>query len=139
MHAEPPLTDLLIHLCGALEWDDAQRAGEVRPESLTAVGFVHLSAPWQVHLPANRLFAGRADLNALYVDPAALHAPLRWEAGVPGDPDSMLFPHLYGPLPVSAVVAFRPYRPGPDGRFSALIHRPVQCGAGASWPRRGKC
>jgi len=126
VHPELPDAELLIHLCGAADWDDAQRVGEIRPESLAAVGFVHLSAPGQVHLPANRLFAGRADLNALYVDTAAVHAPLRWEAGVPGDPDSMLFPHLYGPLPVSAVVALRPYRPGPDGRFSALIHRPSQ-------------
>jgi len=126
MDSEPLDADLLIHLCGAREWDDAQRVGEVRPESLAVMGFVHLSAPWQVHLPANRLFAGRADLNALYVAPAALRAPLRWEAGVPGDPDAMLFPHLYGPLPVSAVVALRPYRPGSDGRFPALIHRPSQ-------------
>ena len=124
VHSEPLDTDVLIHLCGALEWEDAQRAGEVRPESLALAGFVHLSAPWQVHLPANRLFAGRRDLTALSVDPAALHAPLRWEPGVPGDPRTMLFPHLYGPLPVAAVVAARPYRPGPDGRFAPLIHRP---------------
>ena len=116
--------DLLIHLCEDGEWEDAQPAGELRPASLAEVGFVHLSAPWQVHLPANRLFAGRTDINALYVDTAALHAPLRWEPGVPGDPDSMLFPHLYGPLPVTAVMEVRPYRPGPDGRFSAVIHRP---------------
>ena len=121
-----PDAELLIHLCGAAEWDDAQRAGVVRPESLSAVGFVHLSAPWQVHLPANRLFAGRADLTALSVDPAALHAPLYWEPGVPDDPESMLFPHLYGPLPVAAVVEVRPYRPGPDGRFGPLIHRPFR-------------
>lgn len=130
---------LLIHLCTGEEWEDAQRAGEVRPESLAATGFVHLSGPEQVHLPANRLFAGRTDLTALYVDPALVHAPLRWEPGVPGDPVSMLFPHLYGPLPVPAVVAFRPYRPGPDGRFSALIHSPSGPGGGASSSRRSEC
>lgn len=124
MSAEPSDAEVLIHLCGAGEWNDAQTVGEVRPESLALAGFVHLSAPWQVHLPANRLFLGRADLTALYVDPAALHAPLRWEPGVPGDPESMLFPHLYGPLPISAVLAVRPYRPEPDGRFPVLIHRP---------------
>lgn len=123
MTPEHLATELLIHLCSAREWRDAQQSGEVRPESLALAGFVHLSTPRQVHLPANRIFAGRTDLNALYVDPSALDAPLRWEPGVPADPDSMLFPHLYGPLPVAAVVAVHPYRPGPDGRFSALIHR----------------
>lgn len=123
MKPEPSDGDLLIHLCGAEEWQDAQRAGQLQPESLAVAGFVHLSTPWQVHLPANRIFAGREDLVALHVDPSVLDAPLRWEPGVPGDPESMLFPHLYGPLPASAVVAVHPYRPGPDGRFGALIHK----------------
>lgn len=130
---------LLIHLCSAAEWEDAQRVGEVRPESLAEAGFVHLSGPGQVHLPANRLFTGRADLTALYVDPAVVHAPLRWEPGAPGDPESMLFPHLYGPLPVSAVVAVRPYRPGPDGRFSELIHRPSGQACPTSSSRCSQC
>lgn len=124
MTPEPTDDAPLIHLCRAGDWDAARREGEVRPESLREVGFVHLSAPWQVHLPANRLFAGCADLVALHVDPAALDAPVRWEPGVPGDPESMLFPHLYGPLPASAVREVQPYRPGPDGRFAPLIHRP---------------
>ena len=128
--------ELLIHLCGAGEWDEAQRLGEVRPESQTVAGFVHLSAPWQVQLPANRLFAGRTDLIALFVDPSALHAPLLWEPGVPGDPESMLFPHLYGHLPAAAVVEVRPYRPGPDGLFRPLIHRPFRYTA-APWPQKG--
>ena len=115
---------MLVHLCSAGEWVDAQKVGEIRPESLAVTGFVHLSAPWQVHLPANRLFAGRTDLNALLVDPAALRAPVRWEPGVPGDPESMLFPHLYGPLPAAVVLEVRPYRPGPDGRFHPVIHSP---------------
>jgi uncharacterized protein (DUF952 family) len=59
----------------------------------------------------------------LYLDPDRLGAPVRWEPGVPGDPASMLFPHLYGPLLVDAVVDVRPYRPGPDGRFAEVIHR----------------
>ena len=106
--------DRLIHLCSAQEWDDARAAGRVSP---SPAGFVHLSTPEQVHLPANRLFAGRPDMVALLVDLRGLDTPLRWEPGVPGDPAAMLFPHLYGPLPVRTVVAVQPYRPGPDGRF----------------------
>ena len=116
--------DLLVHLCAASEWEAAQAAGELRPPSFSDIGFVHLSTQHQVHLPANRLFAGRCDLVLLYVDPAGLTAPLRWEPGVPGDPESMLFPHLYGAVPTSAVVAVRRYRPGLDDRFAPLIHRP---------------
>jgi uncharacterized protein (DUF952 family)/GNAT superfamily N-acetyltransferase len=107
-HAEGPL----LHLITPAEWRAALRTGAVTPPSLREVGFVHLSSPAQVHLPAERLFPGRRDVVLLAVDPARLTAPVRWEPGVPGDPASMRFPHLYGPLPTSAVVAVLPWRPG---------------------------
>ncbi|HMZ14158.1 MAG TPA: DUF952 domain-containing protein [Mycobacterium sp.] len=115
-----PNPDVLLHLCGQRDWNAARRGGELCPDSLREVGFVHLSAPEQVHLPANRLFAGRTDLVLLHIDPDRLGSPVRWEHGVPTDPESMLFPHLYGPLPVSAVVMVTPYVPGPDGSFAPL-------------------
>jgi uncharacterized protein (DUF952 family) len=113
---------VLLHLCGADEWRSANERGEHRPESLSAVGFVHLSAPEQVHLPANRLYAGRTDLVLLRIDPDLLSDPVLWEPGLSTDPEAMLFPHLYGPLPISAVIGVTPYQPGPDGRFPALTH-----------------
>ncbi len=33
----------------------------------------------------------------------------------------MLFPHLYGPLPVAAVLRVTPYPPGDDGVFPAVV------------------
>lgn len=115
-----PMSKIFVHLCGSADWADAQVSGALVPESLERVGFVHLSTPRQVHLPANRLYRERMDLVLLQVDPAKVAAPVRWEPGVPEDPASMLFPHLYGPLPVAAVTGVSPYRPGPDGVFPAL-------------------
>jgi uncharacterized protein (DUF952 family) len=115
-----PLPAVLVHLCGAEEWRSAQANGELRPGSLASNGFVHLSTPEQVHLPANRLYAGRTDLVLLRIDPARLSSPVRWEPGVPTDPAAMVFPHLYGPLPVTAVISITSYRPGADGRFAAV-------------------
>ena len=46
-------------------------------------------------------------------------------AGRTGDPSSMRFPHLYGPLPVAAVTSVLPYRPGPDGRFAPPVGLPA--------------
>ena len=110
----------LLHICPASAWQMAQRHGELRPDSLAEVGFVHLSTPAQVHLPANRLYQGRGDLLLLHIDPALLFVPVRWEPGVTTDPTSMVFPHLYGPLPVAAVIAVTEYRPGPGGLFTPL-------------------
>jgi uncharacterized protein (DUF952 family) len=110
----------LVHLCSNDEWRTAQERGEHRPESLVVSGFVHLSTPEQVHLPANRLYAGRTDLVLLRIDSAHLSSPVRWEPGVPSDPDGMVFPHLYGALPVCAVINVTPYLPDEHGRFGPL-------------------
>ena len=102
---------VLVHLVEPGVWRAALDVGALCSPSLADQGFVHLSSPAQVHLPAGRLFPGRRDLVLLVVDPARLADPVRWEPGVPGDPPGMRFPHLHGPLPVSAVVAVVPYRP----------------------------
>ena len=91
-------TSVLLHLTTPAEWRAALTAGAVVPPSLAEVGFVHLSTPEQVHLPAQRLFPGRRDVVLLVVDPARLTDPVRFEPGVPGDPTGMRFPHLFGPL-----------------------------------------
>jgi uncharacterized protein (DUF952 family) len=111
---------VLVHLCSNDDWEVGQRLGALRPESLETVGFVHLSALEQVHLPANRLYAGRTDLVLLRIDAARLSSPVRWEPGVPTDPAGMVFPHLYGELPVHAVINVTPYVPDETGRFGAL-------------------
>ncbi|CCQ16694.1 putative uncharacterized protein [Rhodococcus sp. AW25M09] len=110
-------SDDLVHICTAGEWLSMRGQARYTPDSYGEVGFVHLSTPQQVHLPANRLFPGREDLVLLRLDTTRLDAPVRWEPGVPSDPQSMVFPHLYGPLPIAAVTAVLDYRPGPDGTF----------------------
>jgi uncharacterized protein (DUF952 family)/ribosomal protein S18 acetylase RimI-like enzyme len=102
---------LLTHLIEPAAWRAALADGAVAPPSLESVGFVHLSTPDQAHLPAERLYPGRRDLVLLVVDPDRLTDPVRMEPGVPTDPGGMLFPHLYGPLPITAVIATVPYRP----------------------------
>ena len=116
------MTDLLLHLCTPADWRSALGTGTLAPPSLAEVGFVHLSTPEQVALPAQRLFGGRRDLVLLAVARHAIDAAgieVRWEPGVPGDPESMRFPHAYGAIPVHAVHAVLPYRPDREGRFEA--------------------
>jgi uncharacterized protein (DUF952 family) len=132
-HFGPPVGSLgkvacspgvLVHLCGVQEWLRARSRGGIRPESCDSSSkapFIHLSTLEQVHLPANRLYRGRRDLVLLYIDPAALDSPVRWERGVATDPESMLFPHLYGPLPVRAVIRVTAYLPAPDGTFPPFL------------------
>ncbi len=97
MTAEP-----LVHIVAAAAWAEAQRCGELRPGSLATEGFVHLSWPRQLAGTAARFYAGAPDHLVLVVDPARLTDPVVEEQAT--DVDDR-FPHLYGPLPVDAVVA----------------------------------
>ncbi|WP_072687697.1 DUF952 domain-containing protein [Rhodococcus marinonascens] len=118
-HANADGAEVLVHICSRGEWRAAERDGSRVPDTFSADGFIHLSTLAQVHLPANRLFTGRTDLVLLRVEPGALGSPVRWEPGIPTDPGSMLFPHLYGPLPVSAVAGVEIYLPDAEGTFPA--------------------
>ena len=92
---------VIYKLLNALEWRAAAGTGSYPGSDLDrADGFIHFSTADQVVETAGRYFAGRRDLMLLAVDPAPLGDALRWEPSRGGE----LFPHLYGPLPVSAVV-----------------------------------
>jgi uncharacterized protein (DUF952 family) len=107
------MSERLFHITTPAEWATAQRAGTHAPPSLASEGFVHLSAGRQLVRTANKHFPGRSGLLVLELDPAALDVV--WEDLGAGEP----FPHVYGPLPASAVIAARSLEPGQDGRFVA--------------------
>ena len=104
----------VVHAMARGEWDGVRR--EVRPASLAAEGFIHLSTPEQIAWVCTERFAGREDLVLLVVDPRRLPVPLVWEDCYD---TGQAFPHLYAPLPVTAVTAVLDYRPGADGRFGS--------------------
>ncbi len=70
-------------------------------------GYVHFSAAHQVASTARKHFANQTDLLLLAIDVERLEASLRWE---PARDD--LFPHLYGALPMDAVVRVQPLHEG---------------------------
>jgi uncharacterized protein (DUF952 family) len=94
-------------------WRQAESEGRLigAPVDLSD-GYIHFSTAEQARETAARHFAGQADLVLVAVDASALGDALRWEPSRGG----ALFPHLYGHLPVSAVLSVRPLPLGADGR-----------------------
>jgi uncharacterized protein (DUF952 family) len=103
----------VLHLTTRAEWDAAQPAGTYEPAGFAAEGFVHCSTPEQVVAVANRFYRGAGDCVLLEVDPALTGVELRWEPGA--DRSDELFPHVYGRIPVTAVVAVHTFPEGPEG------------------------
>ena len=67
-------------------------------------GFIHLSTAAQARRTARLHFAGQDDLVLVADDGTKLGDALKYEPSRDGD----LFPHLYGPLPLTAVLSVRP-------------------------------
>ncbi len=67
-------------------------------------GYIHLSTAAQLTATVDKHYAGATDLHVAEVDLAALGDAIRWEQARGGQD----FPHIYGPLPLSAVVAYSP-------------------------------
>lgn len=74
-------------------------------------GFIHFSTAAQAPETAAKYFAGESGLVLAEIDPNRLASPLKWEPSRGG----ALFPHLYGALPLSAVVRTWILAAGPDG------------------------
>lgn len=91
----------LFHITTRAAWAAAQAAGEYRAPSLAEVGFIHLSTAAQWPATLARFFAGQRELVLLEID-AARAGDIRFERADGDD-----FPHLYGPLPLAAVVSVR--------------------------------
>ena len=103
----------IYHMCRREEWATAQASGRyVGSTQDTADGFIHFSTAAQVRESAAKHRAGQSGLVLLAVDAELLGAALRWEPSRGG----ALFPHLYGPLPLAAVIAAHDLPLGSDGR-----------------------
>ena len=107
------MNGIIFHMCRREEWAAAEASGVYGGSSQdVADGFIHFSTADQVEESAARHRAGQSGLVLLAVDAARLGEALRWETSRGG----RLFPHLYGTLPVGAVVAVHDLPLGDDGR-----------------------
>lgn len=91
----------IFHICTLKAWKEAESQGIYSgTEDDDRDGFIHFSAREQAPAVAARYRAGQTGLVMLEVDTSQLGPVLKWESSAAGD----LFPHLYGALPLSAVL-----------------------------------
>ena len=82
---------------------------------LRDVGFMHCCWRHQVEPVANATYRDAGPVLLLTIDSDLVASEIKVESG--GGPED--FPHVYGPLPVAAVVAAEPLEPAPGGLFVA--------------------
>ncbi|MGH3244190.1 MAG: DUF952 domain-containing protein [Spirillospora sp.] len=105
-----PTRDTLLHIAERTHWEAARDTGvsygmSTLGRTLDEEGFIHCSSDMaQVDGVLGRFYAAvpRSDLVLLVIDVPRLDVPVRYE---PVGDD--LFPHVHGPIPVSAVIDVR--------------------------------
>jgi uncharacterized protein (DUF952 family) len=101
----------IFHLAFASDWAAAQEAGaytvSTRGRTLADEGFIHCSRGDQWTGVRDRFYSDVAEaLLLLQIDTDRLDVPVLDEAGEPGSAET--FPHVYGPIPLDAVVKAMP-------------------------------
>jgi uncharacterized protein (DUF952 family)/heme-degrading monooxygenase HmoA len=102
----------VLHLALPDDWEHARQLGQytvsTRGVTLAQEGFIHCSYEHQVEAVANRFYSDLDHLLLLSIDTAGVDAPVVVEPPYPGAPEA--FPHIYGPIPLTAVVAVTEWR-----------------------------
>ena len=108
----------VYHIAKKEDWQNAQNKGLYKVGSLHRSfeqdGFIHLAYATQVNVIADLIYNHTAELLLLTIDPLKLTSVIKDEqAEYPNE----LFPHLYGPLNVDAVINVSTYTPLSNGKF----------------------
>ena len=123
----------IFHLALASDWAAAQRAGDYRistlGRTLAEEGFIHASRGDQWPAVRDRFYGDVTEqLLLLQIDTDLVGVPIVEEAPAPGVSET--FPHIYGPLPVAAVVKVIPLEPA----VPAAVRRPAEAATAPAEP-----
>ena len=95
----------ILRITPRARWYQAVADGEYRGDDLAAEGFIHALTLEQLGFVVGKFYRGRTDLVVLRIDPDTLKSPVKWENP---HPTWKLFPHIYGPINIEAVVEVIP-------------------------------
>ncbi len=106
----------IFHLAVPDDWVAAFATGEYRMSTrgvtLEQEGFIHCSTRAQMQDTANRYYGDLDQLVVLTIDPHLVPSPIVFEP--PASDADVLFPHIYGPLPIAAVNVATSWHRRPD-------------------------
>ncbi|CAJ37903.1 DUF952 domain-containing protein [Methanocella arvoryzae] len=110
---------IILHIARRQDWEASVPYGYYEPDSLDTDGFIHCSTIGQTVDIANQFYANQQDLVLLCIDKYQTEAEVKYEVpACAGDEwAGSLFPRIYGPLNLSAVVLVVEFVPGEDGMF----------------------
>ena len=91
----------IYHITTTAAWEQALLEGAYTADSLVIEGFIHCSTADQVAGVLDRYYKGQTNLVKLTIDKSKVTSPLIFELATS---INEVFPHIHGPINVSAVV-----------------------------------
>ncbi len=130
------MTDLIYHLVPAAQWHAVESV--YFPETYAQDGFTHCTRGRERLMEVgNHFYRDSADdwlcLEMSRASVEAAGVEVRYEAAAPvgeqqgefAGSEEMLFPHVYGGIPVASVLAIYPVARAADGSFLFVENSPV--------------
>ena len=108
---------MIYRIAEQADWKRAQRDGAFASADLSLEGFIHCSEQYQVARTARKYYAGKSALVLLEIDDAVLGAALVRE-DLSG---SGVFPHVYEPIPLIAIVRHFDFAVAADGSLALPV------------------
>lgn len=106
---------IITHFTQRDHWQQqVQEADAFRVPSLEAQGFIHCSTPEQVIQVANLIAKDWDDVVLLWIDEDKVKSPIVYENLEGGE---KLFPHIYGPLNLDAVITVSDFLRNKQGEY----------------------
>lgn len=105
---------MILHILNYSAWKQTLLDGEYAPSSLDTEGFIHCSTTDQVLGVANSIYKGKSDLFLMLIDEDKVESNIVYE-----DLYDLgkLFPHIYGPLNIDAVIKIVEFPADEEGNF----------------------
>lgn len=100
------MSEPIYHLAEPDDWE--RRTTSYQSSSFVDEGFIHCSTVEQLPVVAAKLYPGRSDLIMLEIDTGVLGGEIVYEDLYETGEE---YPHIYAPIPVSAIVSAERYDP----------------------------
>jgi len=104
---------VIFHITKRGHWEKAKLEGIYRGDTLGSQGFIHCSTSQQVVKVANALHHAQKGLVLVCIAANKVQSELKYEK----IESEGLYPHIYGPLNVDAVVKVVDFEPNPNDEF----------------------
>lgn len=110
---------MIYHMLPKTVWQNQQSDQDYSGDTLATEGFIHCTAePERLLIVANTWYTTNSEeWLILGIDEKLVAAEVRWEEN-----HGHVFPHIYGPLNLDAVIFIAPFPRTMDGTFQLPSH-----------------